>query len=362
MFSMCLKGLKKVAGLLQLGNPALRAPMTISSPTDAEKLLDLTPLAPGHFVWQLKNVLCSGLYGGAIINAKNQVYSRFTFFPWGKELHPCLSLPYLGRNVGGVEKAVFLFTPDAKGNYYHWITDLLPRLILLLKANLKDFHERSIILHHPGRCYEKDTFALLDLSAQKLVRLKNFEVVAVKDLLLVDFIKAGRAFPEWKKTLLQELAKKLPMQECPIQEGSSIYLRRGKQAKRCLIGEEKLVMLLQERGFAILDTGSMSFTEQIAALSAAGMVVALHGAALANIIFCRPETFILELRSREQAPEHYAEVAKTCQLHFDSISLRPERINKKKHRANKANLLLSEESIESLLAKVESRAYAPSAM
>ncbi|RAJ96089.1 uncharacterized protein DUF563 [Larkinella arboricola] len=342
-----LKLLRRLALQVQIGNVKGKAPEFAFEPEEQEKLFGPYGEADGLYVWKLNDVVCSGLYGGAIINKFNQLYLRFVSFPWGKTLHPVSSFPYVGKNVAEIDKAIYLITPEALNNYYHWVVDLLPRLLVLQKYNLNDLKDRVIILHHNAKLYETNSLAMLGIDKDKVFRLKPFETVKVKDLVVADYHGLNKPFPSWKKEILEGLHTGEP-----VLPKKKIYLLRGKQAKRSLIGEERLVAMLENLGFTIVNPQGMTFEDQIRVLKNAEVVVALHGAALTNIIFCDPQTLIVELRSTYLPPEHYSSIAKTYNLRFETVSLSPKSLVQKKHIANKQSLILTEESINELMAKL----------
>jgi capsular polysaccharide biosynthesis protein len=51
------------------------------------------------------------------------------------------------------------------------------------------------------------------------------------------------------------------------------------------VNEAALVEQLTQHGFEVIDPAQLSFTEQIACFRQASIVVAVHGAALANLVF-----------------------------------------------------------------------------
>lgn len=347
------KFLKKIQKI-QIGNPANTPPVPVLQPKNEEKIYSHYSEAYGIFAWNLKNTICTSLYWGAIINSENLVYLLFTRFPWGKELHPVFFSPYLGKKTSSLEKAVFIIATDAKGNYFHWMIDLLPRLLLIANSNWTDFSQRNLILYHkPERSYELETLNLLGIQKNKVLTLKAFELASVQDLVTTEFSPTYETtpFPGWKKELLTEFKIK-SLGNIASKEFKQIYLLRGRQGKRRLLGEERLVDVLRARGFHILDPQRMTVVEQMEALSGAEVVVAPHGAALTNIIFCKEQTVVIELRSTNIPPEFFSEIAKTCNLKFHSISLPPEYVKKHKHDANKQNLVLTEEGIDLLIVKL----------
>jgi capsular polysaccharide biosynthesis protein len=350
---LALKSLRSLATLRQIGNPAGTAPTLVQEPT-AENVKCQPIAAANHLcVWHLNNVTCSGLYGGAVINQQNQVYNRFLSFPWGNSAHPTLTLPYLGRQVATFPKAILLLTPVQSTNYYHWLADVLPRLLLIKQCKLPDFEQRQVLLHHNTRTYETDTLAIAGVRPNQIFRFKPFETVAVADLVIADFelSYSEHAFPAWKQRLLTDF-KQQALAKIGPKSLKKVYLLRGMQRIRRLIGEERLVTLLKGQGFHIIDPQQLTLAEQISTLAGAQVIVALHGAALTNIIFCAEGTFVLELRSTDKPPEFFSAIADTYKLRFASISIPPEKVVAAPNLANKQNLILTEEAINELLAQL----------
>lgn len=353
LFKLALRGLRMLARIKQIGNPAGKAPTLISTPDDKKKIYQLPGEINNIFIWRLLNVTCSGLYGGVIIDRHNKVHSRFLSFPWSNELHPTLILPYLGRKILTCDKAILLITPVPSTNYYHWIIDVLPRLLIISKYRLIDFDERCLILHHSQRVYENETLESLGIQINKVIRIKPFEIIQVGDIITTDFVLSfsGHIFPAWKKSLLDDFKHQI-IDHSSDKPSGKIYLLRGKQRTRRLIGEQQLIFLLQKKGFLILDPQKMTLKEQGNALASAHIVVAPHGAALTNIIFCSEQTLILEIRSTHKPPEYFSEIAKTYNLRFDTFSVPPKKIKNLPHIANEQNLILTKQLIERLINKL----------
>jgi len=356
IFRLFLKLLKRLVLIKQVGNPYGSAPTPVPEPDEQEIFSQPFPNTD-IFIWQLRKNFCSGLYGGAVINKCNQVYERFLSFPWGKQLHPALFSPYLGRQIANIDKAILLITPVPSSNYYHWMVDVLPRLILAKDLGLKDFDQRKIILHKKEKAYEIEALQLLGIPVSNIIRLSPFETVSVEDMIVPDFYLSfsEKPFPWWKKKLIDEFKQVVIAAEEP-KTLKKIYCLRGKQKTRQLIGEEHLISILKEKGFVILDPAKMTLKEQIGSLAGAEVVIALHGAALTNIIFCAKGTRIIELRSTHYPQEYFSGIAKTYDLLFETVSIPPHRKRESQNLANEENLFLTEESINILLDKIADKA------
>lgn len=74
-----------------------------------------------------------------------------------------------------------------------------------------------------------------------------------------------------------------------------IFILRGNVTWRKLMNEEEIISILVERGYTALSMDSLSLSEQALHFFNATHIVAVHGAALTNIISCRDNTNILEI-------------------------------------------------------------------
>jgi capsular polysaccharide biosynthesis protein len=83
----------------------------------------------------------------------------------------------------------------------------------------------------------------------------------------------------------------------PEKGAEFLFVGRGKRDRRPLVEGEKIWAGLQSLGFAQIEPEKMSVAEQARAFRSARVVVGAHGAALANLAFCRPGTRVIELFS-----------------------------------------------------------------
>jgi capsular polysaccharide biosynthesis protein len=75
-----------------------------------------------------------------------------------------------------------------------------------------------------------------------------------------------------------------------------IYISRLGSLKRVLVNEAELEAELQARGFTVVRPETLSVRDQIALFHRAEVIVAPAGAALANILFCKPGATLIEIQ------------------------------------------------------------------
>jgi len=99
--------------------------------------------------------------------------------------------------------------------------------------------------------------------------------------------------------------------------GRRIYISRADAAIRRVTNEAEIAELLRGHGFEVVTPGRLSFPAQAAAFHSADIVVSPHGAGLANLMFCRPNTRVLEIFASNFIDEGFLKLAKAVELHYD---------------------------------------------
>lgn len=99
---------------------------------------------------------------------------------------------------------------------------------------------------------------------------------------------------------------------------SKVFISRADASVRKIINEDQLFELFAQQGFVRYSLGNISVLEQIALFHHADIIVAAHGAALVNIMFCKPTTKIVEIfQARSDCAIFY--LAQTLQLDYQLI-------------------------------------------
>ncbi|WP_299652307.1 glycosyltransferase family 61 protein [uncultured Jannaschia sp.] len=164
-------------------------------------------------------------------------------------------------------------------NYAHWFTAHLGKLVLLRDRGLLG----DLVL-------PADRPAWLDASLARIgirpaAELPRGAVLAAGELLVVE---CDRFRPE----LLR--AARAAATDSPAAD-RNIFVSRRSARGRSLLGEEALQPLLHARGFEVVEMERLGFDEQVALMARTRLLLAPHGAGLANMLFCAPGTTIVEI-------------------------------------------------------------------
>ncbi|MDH4228514.1 MAG: glycosyltransferase family 61 protein [Nitrospirota bacterium] len=98
--------------------------------------------------------------------------------------------------------------------------------------------------------------------------------------------------------------------------GSRVYVSRNDAALRRTINEEAVMDILSRHGFSSHVTGRMAFRQQAELFSGAEAVVAVHGSGLANLMFCRPGTVVIEVFSADFRDDSFIKLARAMGLDY----------------------------------------------
>ena len=188
----------------------------------------------------------------------------------------------------------------AAGNYGHFMMEMLP-MGIIGHAYCKDGPETLILLHRsppPMLDAALRAYRLLGAPLNRLIILGELEPLHVEELVIVrGLTKHGT----YMSPLCVATVAALGDHIVPGPH-KKIIVRRlpGWQRGRTLINEDELCARLAQQGYQAIEPGSMSLEEQIAAFSGADYVVGAAGAALTNIVFCKPTTRVTSL-----VPAHF---------------------------------------------------------
>ena len=175
-------------------------------------------------------------------------------------------------------------------NYYHWLIDYLPRLLLARKyAGSGDFR---IVINTPLLKFQRESLALLGIDERQLLPVADGEAVRARTTLVPSLLAATTVPHPAITALLQDA---FPRRHHAT--GARIYLSRQDATSRQLCNEPELIALLQRFGFERHLPSELDFQRQIDICYGAQALVAVHGAGMANLVFCPASARIFEIFS-----------------------------------------------------------------
>lgn len=203
------------------------------------------------------------------------------------------------------------------GNYCIWLTDHMPRLSWAAEL----FSGMPIGLQCHGLVgFQWATMARAGIrfSSETPVELKE-GAYRVKDLVFLT--SSADAFISRLQGGSREYAKPLKARLGYRGELRSrkIFVTRPPGIRRTLIDYERHTKILEHYGFEIVDPGGLPFDQQARIFAESTHVVGLHGAALANLLFCAPGTKVIEVFPRNYGTRAFVWISDVCDLLYKPI-------------------------------------------
>lgn len=186
---------------------------------------------------------------------------------------------------------VAVLASRADSNYYHFLFDVLPRLGVLDQA--PDIAPPDVYYVPAETRFQRDALALLGITGPRLLDAAQNSHIRAETLIVPGPPAMIEKNPPWVVAFLRE---KL-LAGLPVAPGTrKLFVTRGPSANnRSVVNEDAVLARLVARGFEAIDPGSMSLPEQASAFASASLIVAPHGAAMANLAFCSPGAGVVEL-------------------------------------------------------------------
>jgi len=188
-------------------------------------------------------------------------------------------------------------------NYYHWMLQVLPRLKILAESKI---HYDKIYLFADNFKYQWQKDSLngvmnyLNIPQDKLLFTnKSNSVIEAKKLIVpsVAWLPSKNNFWHiwhynlliWYKKFFQDVFVK------KMNTPKRIFISRSKAGYRRISNESDLFESLSKLGFISVRLEDMSIFEQATLFNNADIIVGPHGAGWTNLIFCKPNTKIIEI-------------------------------------------------------------------
>jgi len=240
------------------------------------------------------------------------------------------------KNINGT---LFSLLTGGAGNfnYWHWLFDVLPRFKIL--QNVLDLKTIDFfLLPNLNKKFQKESLDLIGIpEAKRLSSLENRHIECNK-IIVTDhpYVIRNNAsqelldLPEWIISWLKEtLTKSLILEDASFPK--NIYIDRKDadpniKVLRKILNEEEIIYKIQKKNYKIITLSNYSLTDQIKLFYNAKNIIGLHGAGFANVIFSKPNTNMLELKS-SGAGKACENLALKSNVNYDCLSVIPEKFS-----------------------------------
>lgn len=215
--------------------------------------------------------------------------------------------------AGRLAEAEHLLHGDCR-NYYHWLLDGVGRWSVCPAASF------PCLLPWSGAPFQQGGLKLAPGLSERARTIGYCQAVEVGRLYwTASLTGAGTQFHPALRRLGDAMRSAAPV------SSPSLYICRDDAFNRPLRNEEAVVRLCAARGFLIVRLAKLPVVEQAALFAGARRIVAPHGAGLANLLFCRAGTMLLELHMDRYVNWCFRRLAATMEVRYGCVIGQAER-------------------------------------
>ncbi len=227
---------------------------------------------------------------GAVLAPDGTSLARDVSMDFGKpaDVHWLLTYPKI-RPPEPLPGTTAVIASALASGYAHWLLDELPRLLSLAPD------AAETLIAHTAAPYARDALALRGWvgGTREPGRTTHLQC----EQLLVPSL-AGTVVQPSPRALDLLTTFTAPLHQKTSAFGERLYVSRSRAQRRRVTNEAELRTALEGAGFTTLHLEDLTWAEQINAFRHAKVIVAPHGAGLANLAFCAPGTRVIELFHR----------------------------------------------------------------
>ena len=185
------------------------------------------------------------------------------------------------------------FMLGGKANYWHLLSEELPALYRLKKNGININEFNHLIIHQTKYKFQNQIYDLFDVPKSKFIELSSFPHLLAEQLY---FFSAS--YQPDMEALTWVRDRMLSFVKCKSLTNRRLFIDRQSSSSKRIINQKELMEILAKYDFDIFKPEDHSVLEQIATFRISNFIIGAHGAALANLMFCKPKTNVIEIRSK----------------------------------------------------------------
>ena len=214
-----------------------------------------------------------------------------------------------GREPKRIHGKVAVLTRIGTDIYGHWLADVLARLEMMRMHNIE--YDWLYVPH--DRLYIRETLALLGVDPAKIIEPFGDNYYIQADELIVPSLTIRRVpapgetnfsdyhpctfyCADWNIDFLRNSF--LPYAQAVLLQykfPEKVFITRKDATSRRIVNEDEIFALFEPYGFRKISMTGLTFVQQVALFHQAKVIVAGHGSALTNLIFCEPGIKVVEI-------------------------------------------------------------------
>jgi hypothetical protein len=283
---------------------------------------------PAAFVATIKNgrIFAHDINNFAVITEDNKLIEEASF-QWVNSPVPA-SQNMVFRTLGFTMPKKFsgtvfslLTMGAAKYYYFHWMFDAMTKLELLRASGLFDTVDYFLVPNYDCK-FHKEYLAYFNIPEHKIINSQLEDHIQADNLIVSSEVRLEEHLPTWccdffYKNFVRSAAKK---------RGRRIYIARGDAVRsRKVSNEAEVIEVLRSQGFEILYLTKVSVIDQVKIFNEADLIVAVHGGGLSNLVYCEPDTTVLEIFPDQYVRHYYYDICVKRNITYEYLLCESDR-------------------------------------
>lgn len=211
-------------------------------------------------------------------------------------------------------RCLIIAAKDAASNYFHWMTDSLPKIEIAEKAGYKLSKIDTVIVSNDLLPFQQETLIQLGIKKERRISLSTHSLVHSEELIMPSATCLSGNVSPWVINYLRLAFKDWMQTDDSLP--SKIFIGRKKASKRLLLNEEEVKKALEKKNFKTVYLEDLSVKEQIMLFFNAIQIVGVHGAGLTNLLFSQAGSLVLELFPVNYVNQCYWTIASYNELEY----------------------------------------------
>ena len=241
-------------------------------------------------------------------------------------------------------------------NYSHFLCDSIARIALLKKSGW--YNEVDwFLVPSCKQDFQRDALKLLGIDQSKIIQGDVDNHIQADKVFATTYVRYHEHFPVWCCQFLRDEFLKFnnPNSE-KIHNSPYVYISRNDSAKRRVLNEPQLVETLARYGFKSFELSKLSFHDKISLFAGAKIIIATIGAGQGNLVFCEPNTNVIEMMAEDFTQPFFNDLANKVNLNYDYLICKSDGHAKTFKQGEKINLIADIDEIEKKLHKIFNQA------
>lgn len=212
------------------------------------------------------------------------------------------------------ESCIVLWSHKWGAGYYDYLIFIYAKLLRIKSAiGETEFEKCSIVYPFFGQSFEKELLNYAGVREDQIFDVRTFNVKA-KTYYFGN--NDSWFYPNlYDILLISGTIRKLIIKDSTKDE--RVFISR--KGRRAVVNEKEVIEVVKEFGFRIIEDVPRSVKEQILIYRHAKVIIGPHGASFSNILWCKPQTMLIELFANNYYPPYYKYLASILNLQYNAI-------------------------------------------